>query len=97
MANVKIQDATKELSQKTAKVLGEATRVRQTAEKTLAELRKIQAAFRQKAEAERAEKLREEQQKAISAQSNAWTMPDDVPVQEAAPAPASAVTAEEQE
>ena len=87
MANVKIQDATKELSQKTAKVLGEATRVRQTAEKTLAELRKIQAAFRQKAEAERAEKLREEQQKAISAQSNAWTMPDDVPVQEAAPAP----------
>ena len=60
MANVKIQDATKELSRKTSELLTEATKVRQIAEKTLAELRKIRAGFRQKAEAEREEKLREE-------------------------------------
>ena len=77
MANVKIQDATKELSRKTAMLLTEATQVRQNAEAVLTELRKIRAAFRQKAEAEREEKLREEQQKAISQQSKAWTMPDD--------------------
>ena len=94
MANVKIQDATKELSRKAVDLLGEATRVRQSAEATLAELRRLHSGFRMQAEAEREEKLREEQQKAISQQSKAWTMPDDVaqePQEKPAPAePAAA-------
>ena len=87
MAN-RIQDATKELSQKAGKLLGDATRVRQSAEKTLSEMRRIADGFRQQAEAERQEKLRQEQQKAISQQTKAWTMPDDVPQTHEAPAPA---------
>ena len=76
---MKVQDATKELSRRAAKLLGDVGSVRQAAEKTLAELRKIESGFVQKEEAEREEKRREEQQKALSAQSKAWTMPDDVP------------------
>ncbi|MGN0772808.1 MAG: translation initiation factor IF-2 [Candidatus Ventricola sp.] len=76
---MKVQDATKELSRRAAKLLGDVGSVRAQAEKTLAELRKIESGFVQREEAEREEKRREEQQKALSAQSKAWTMPDDVP------------------
>ncbi|MGN0995401.1 MAG: hypothetical protein ACI4PG_00685, partial [Candidatus Ventricola sp.] len=76
---MKVQDATKELSRRAAKLLGDVGSVRAAAEKTLAELRKIESSFMQREEAEREEKRREEQQKALSAQSKAWTMPDDVP------------------
>ncbi|MBR5560605.1 MAG: hypothetical protein IKU73_04250, partial [Clostridia bacterium] len=76
---MKVQDATKELSRRAAKLLGDVGSVRQAAEKTLAELRKIESGFMQREEAEREEKRREEQQKALSSQSKAWTMPDDVP------------------
>ncbi len=79
MANIKVQEATKELSRRAAKLLGDVSSVRQAAEKTLAELRKLENGFTQKAEAEREEKRREEQQKALDSQSKAWTMPDDVP------------------
>ena len=79
---MKVQDATKELSRRAAKLLGDVGSVRQAAEKTLAELRKIESGFVQREEAEREEKRREEQQKALSAQSKAWTMPDDVPAAE---------------
>ena len=79
---MKVQDATKELSRRAAKLLGDVGSVRQAAEKTLAELRKIENGFVQREEAEREEKRREEQQKALSAQSKAWTMPDDVPAAE---------------
>ena len=79
MSKMKVQDATKELSRRAAKLLGDATGVRTAAEKTLAELRKIESGFTQQQEAEREEKRREEQQKALSSQSKAWTMPDDVP------------------
>ena len=79
MSKMKVQDATKELSRRAAKLLGDVTSVRAAAEKTLAELRKIESGFMQQEEAEREEKRREEQQKALSAQSKAWTMPDDVP------------------
>ena len=85
MANMKIQDATKELSRKAGQLFTDATKLRQSAEKTLSELRKLQNGFRQKEEAEREEQLRREQEKAISAQSKAWTMPDDVPVKEETP------------
>ena len=76
---MKVQDATKELSRRAAKLLGDVGSVRAAAEKTLAELRKIESGFVQREEAEREEKRREEQQKALSSQSKAWTMPDDVP------------------
>ena len=79
MSKMKVQDATKELSRRAAKLLGDVGSVRAAAEKTLAELRKIESSFMQREEAEREEKRREEQQKALSAQSKAWTMPDDVP------------------
>ncbi len=76
---MKVQDATKELSRRAAQLLGDVGSVRAQAEKTLAELRKIESGFVQREEAEREEKRREEQQRALSAQSKAWTMPDDVP------------------
>ncbi len=79
MSKMKVQDATKELSRRAAKLLGDVGSVRATAEKTLAELRKIESGFMQREEAEREEKRREQQQRALSAQSKAWTMPDDVP------------------
>lgn len=81
MSKMKVQDATKELSRRAAKLLGDVTGVRTAAEKTLAELRKIENGFTQQQEAEREEKRREEQQKALSSQSKAWTVPDDVPVE----------------
>ena len=79
MSKMKVQDATKELSRRAAKLLGDVNSVRTAAEKTLAELRKIESGFMQREEAEREEKRREEQQKALSSHSKAWTMPDDVP------------------
>ena len=79
MSKMKVQDATRELSRRAAKLLGDVGSVRAQAEKTLAELRKIENGFVQREEAEREEKRREEQQRALSAQSKAWTMPDDVP------------------
>ena len=79
MSKMKVQDATKELSRRAAKLLGDVSGVRSAAEKTLAELRKIESGFMQREEAEREEKRREEQQRALNSQSKAWTMPDDVP------------------
>ncbi|MCI7737423.1 MAG: translation initiation factor IF-2 [Clostridiales bacterium] len=98
---MKVQDATKELSKRAAKLLGDVTGVRAAAEKTLAELRKIETGFMQQEEAQKEEKRREEQQKALKAQSKAWTMPDDTPepvqtAQEAAK-PAEPAASSEQE
>ena len=83
MSKMKVQDATKELSRRAAKLLGDVTSVRTAAEKTLAELRRLENSFVQQEEAQKEEKRREEQLKALNAQSKAWTMPDDAP--EAAP------------
>ncbi|MFR5795098.1 MAG: hypothetical protein ACLUI3_05705 [Christensenellales bacterium] len=55
MSKMKVQDATKELSRRAAKLLGDVTGVRTAAEKTLAELRKIENGFTQQQEAEREE------------------------------------------
>ena len=93
MSKMKVQDATKELSRGAAKLLSDVASVRQQAEKTLAELRKIENGFMQQEEAQREEKRREEQEKALKSQSKAWTMPDDVPAAEEkkeAPQPAAA-------
>ncbi len=100
MSKMKVQDATKELSKRAAKLLGDVTGVRTAAEKTLAELRKIESGFMQQEEAQKEEKRREEQQKALKAQSKAWTMPDDTPepaetVQEAAKPAAPAASEQE--
>ncbi|MBP3427295.1 MAG: translation initiation factor IF-2 [Clostridia bacterium] len=100
MSKMKVQDATKELSRRAAQLLGDVSSVRTAAEKTLAELRKIESGFMQQEEAQREEKRREEQQKALSAQSKAWTMPDDVPVVEEkkeAPRPAQPETPKQEE
>ena len=95
MSKMKVQDATKELSKRAAKLLGDVTSVRTAAEKTLAELRKLESGFVQQEEAQKEEKRREEQQKALNAQSRAWTMPDDTT--EAAPQQAAASEAHVQE
>ena len=57
MSKMKVQDATKELSRRAAKLLGDVGSVRQAAEKTLAELRKIESGFVQKEEAEREKQM----------------------------------------
>ncbi len=77
MSNMKIQDATKELSQRAAKLLSEMSGVHSAAEKTLAQMRKLENSFTQKKEEERLA----EQLKAVNAQSKAWTMPDDAPAE----------------
>ncbi len=82
MSKMKVQDATKELSRKAAALLKDVSGVRMAAEKTLAELRKLESGFVKQEEAVREEKRREEEQKAIKTQSVAWTMPDDVPAAE---------------
>ncbi len=82
MSKMKVQDATKELSRKAAALLKDVSGVRVAAEKTLAELRKLESGFVKQEEAVREEKRREEEQKAIKTQSVAWTMPDDVPAVE---------------
>ena len=51
MSKMKVQDATKELSRGAATLLGDVAGVRQQAEKTLAELRKIESSFMQAEEA----------------------------------------------
>ena len=67
MSKMKVQDATKELSRRAAKLFADVTSVRMAAEKTLAEMRKVESSFVKQEEAEREEKRREEQQKALSA------------------------------
>ena len=99
MSKMKVQDATKELSRGAAKLLEDVSSVRQQAEKTLAELRRIESSFMRAEEAQREEKRREEQEKALKSQSKAWTMPDDAPEAEEkkeAPKPAEPVKAAEQ-
>ena len=94
MSKMKVQDATKELSRRAAQLLGNVSSVRAAAEKALADMRRLESGFVKQEEAERLE----EQQKALNAQSKAWTMPDDVPAepekaadaQEATPAAAEA-------
>ena len=53
MSKMKVQDATKELSRRAAKLLGDVTSVRTAAEKTLAELRRLENSFVQQEEAQK--------------------------------------------
>ena len=58
MSKMKVQDATKELSRRAAKLFADVTNVRMAAEKTLAEMRKVESSFVKQEEAEREEKRR---------------------------------------
>ncbi|MBQ8094556.1 MAG: translation initiation factor IF-2 [Clostridia bacterium] len=71
----KIQEITKELSQKSVQLYTDITKVKTSAEKLLADLKKIENGFAKKEEAE----IAEQKLRAIQSQSKAWTMPDDVP------------------
>ena len=84
MAKMKIQDVTKELSQKSAKLHENVSHVKLQAEKLLSDLKKIENGFVQKEEAAREEKRREEQMRAMQSHSKAWTMPDE-PIEEKTP------------
>ena len=75
----KIQDLTKELSQRSEVLYQDVTKVKRSAEKLLEDLKKIENEFAQKEAAAVAEKMLEEQRKVIQSQSKAWTMPDDLP------------------
>ena len=80
MSKMKVQDATKELSRRAAKLLGDVTGVRTAAEKTLAEPRKIENGFTQQQEAEREEvALKDLYRRMVGfITSGAFTMHDDL-------------------
>ncbi|MGN0746520.1 MAG: translation initiation factor IF-2 N-terminal domain-containing protein, partial [Aristaeellaceae bacterium] len=77
MTKVKLKDATKELAQDAAKVLGDATRVRKSADALVRSLREVRDGFVRKQEEQAAKLRREEQQKVISSHSKAFTMLDE--------------------
>ena len=81
MSKMKVQDATKELSRRAAKLLGDVTGVRTAAERRSPSCARLKTALRSSRRPSARRKRREEQQKALSSQSKAWTMPDDVPVE----------------
>ncbi len=70
----KIQELTKELHQKSVQLHTDVTKAKGAAEKLLSDLKKIEAGFVQKEEAE----IAEQKKRVIQSQSKAWTMPDDV-------------------
>ena len=76
MSKVKVQEATKELSQGAGKLLEEVTRVRKSAQDLLQSLKKAESSFLQKEEELKEQELKEQQRQIMSAQSKAWTMPD---------------------
>lgn len=87
MSKVKVQEATKELSQGAGKLLEDVTRVRRNAQDLLQSLKKVEASFVQKEEEIKEQQLKEQQRQILSAQSKAWTMPDAEEVAAPEPAP----------
>ncbi len=77
MTKVKLKDATKELAQDASKVLGDAVRVRKSADALVKSLREVRDGFVRKQEEQAAKLRREEQQKVISSHSKAFTMLDE--------------------
>ena len=69
----KIQELTKELSQKSVQLYADVSKTKSAAEKLLADLKKIETGFAQKEEAA----IAEQKMRTIQA-TKAWTMPDDV-------------------
>lgn len=77
MTKVKLKDATKELAQDASKVLGDALRVRKSADALVKSLRDVRDGFVRKQEEQAAKLRREEQQKVLSSHSKAFTMLDE--------------------
>ena len=69
----KIQELTKELSQKSVQLYADVSKTKSVAEKLLTDLKKIETGFAQKEEAA----IAEQKMRTIQA-TKAWTMPDDV-------------------
>ena len=73
MANIKLKDATKELTQGAEQALNEASRLRKAADQMMAQLREMEKTFNRKAQ-EAAELMRkEEERRAKATQSRAYT------------------------
>ena len=96
----KIQEFTKEISRRANELYSEVSRLHQSADKVMQEMRQSLQRFEVKAAEEQAQKRREEERRALENQSRAWTMPDDVPeekpvVEKAEPAAEKKPAAEE--
>ena len=73
MANIKLKDATKELTQGAEQALNEASRLRKAADQMMAQLREMEKTFNRKAQ-EAADLMRkEEERRAKATQSRAYT------------------------
>jgi len=77
MANVKLKDATKELVEEASGILEEATRIRKDADALFDTLRRMDMEMNRQAEEEAARRRQQEQIKAQSAHTKAFTMLDD--------------------
>ncbi len=95
MSKLKVQEATKDLTQATGRLLEEVSHVRRTGQETLQALRRLEGMFAQEDEQRREQERMEAQRQILETQSRAWTMPDaeeaeQAPKAEASPAPAPA-------
>ena len=85
MTKVNLKDATKELTQDAGKVLAEATGIRKRADALIQSLRELERAYQRQADEENARIKQEEQLRARSAQSKAYTSESGFAVEEEAP------------
>ena len=77
MANVKLKDATKELVEEASGILEEATRIRKEADGLFETLKRLDSEMNRQAEEEAARRRQQEQLKAQSAHTKAFTMLDE--------------------
>ena len=87
MANIKLKDAAKDLTQGSEQALNEASRLRKTADQMMARLRDMEKLFNRKAQEEADLVRREEERRAKATQSRAYTAESGYvmePVEEAA-------------
>lgn len=77
MANVKLKDATKELVEEASGILEEATRIRKKADSLFETLKRMDAEMNRQAEEEAARRRQQEQIKAQSGHTKAFTMLDE--------------------
>ena len=85
MTKVNLKDATKELTQDAGKVLAEATGIRKRADALIQSLRELERGYQRQADEENARIKQEEQLRARSAQSKAYTSESGFAVEEEAP------------
>ena len=73
MANIKLKDATKELTQGAEQALNEASRLRKSADQMMAQLREMEKTFNRKAQEAADLARKEEERRAKATQSRAYT------------------------